>query len=213
MKKNFTALIVLLSFNLTSCLTSLRHLATYQNIVTDNRIAGLWENGGKQILISEFGRSSYVKLFEEARKENVPFSVKDSIFTLKHYIITYREQELHYTWIAALVNIGKLSFVSLTTESCYQNIEDITPIGSSAYSFAKLEWNTGNSFQLRFLDGDYIKDIILNGKARISHEYDPLFGTFVITASVEELEKFLEKYGNDERLFKNGKTINLVRKT
>ena len=213
MKNIFISVTVLLSFNLTSCLTSLRHLATYQNIVTDNRITGLWENGGKQILVTEFGKTSYVKLFEEARREKIPFTVKDSIFTLKHYIITYREKELDYTWVAAIVNIGKLSFVSLTAESCFHFSEDISPSGSASYSFAKLEWNNSNSFQLRFLDGDYIKEIILSGKARISHDYDPLFGTFVITASVEELEKFLEKYGNDERLFKNGETINMIRKT
>ena len=60
--------------------------------------------------------------------------------------------------------------------------------------------------------GDYIKEIVQTGKARISHEYDPLFGTFVISASSQQLEQFLEKYGDDERLYSEENTITLFRK-
>ncbi len=211
----FAGLIALFPFTIISCITSLQHLASYQNIIIDNRLVGSWEHGGKHILIQEFRNSRYKEIFKEARMEKTPFSIEDSIFTLKHYIISYHEKNLDYAWVAAIVRVGKLTFTSLVPEACTDGNEDISQKGGGfqdAHSFAKLEWNNDNSFQLRFLDGDYIKEIVLTGKARIQHEYDPLFGTFVITAPAQELEQFLEKYGNDERLFKGGNTINLVRK-
>ena len=85
-------------------------------------------------------------------------------------------------------------------------------LGKETSTIAKLEWKNNNSLIIHFLDGDYIKQIVLNGNARIKHEYDPLFGTFAITASSDELEQFVEKYGNNENLFKGGNTIILTRK-
>jgi hypothetical protein len=213
MKRFFIpALFISFSFMLASCLTSLQSLVTYENITTDKRLAGSWEQGGKSILIQEFGNSSLKSLFAEARKEKKPFTQKDSIFVSKHYVITYRENGINYTWIAGLAKIGQTTFVSLVAEECDDGTRIITPSGQSTYSFAKLEWSADNSCQLRFLNGDYIKELVLSNKARIQHEYDPLFGAFVITASIQELDQFLEKYGNDERIYKGGNRINLSRK-
>lgn len=200
-------------FILTSCLTSLQPLVTCDNIITDNRLAGLWEQGGKSILIQQLGNSPFRTIFADARKENEPFSPKDSIFALQHYIITYRENGINYTWVAALAKIGQSTFVSIVPDQCDDGNKIITPEGQGTYSFAKLAWSTNNSCQLWFLNGDYIKELVLNNKARIQHEYDSLFGTFVITAPVQELEQFLEKYGNDERIYMGGNHINLSRKT
>ncbi|HEY6503647.1 MAG TPA: hypothetical protein VIZ28_06690 [Chitinophagaceae bacterium] len=210
--KRFLIPSLFISFMLASCFTSFQPLVTYENITTDNRLAGSWEQSGKNVLIRELGKSHLGNLFADARKENKPFSERDSIFLSKHYVITYREKGVAYTWVAALVKIGQSTFVNLAPEECNIGNKIITPKGEDTYSFAKLEWNTGNSCQLRFLDGDYIKELVLNNKIRIRHEYDPLFGTFVITASAQELEQFLEKYGNDERVYKRGNSINLSRK-
>ena len=83
---------------------------------------------------------------------------------------------------------------------------------TSTSSIAKLNWKNENTLVLSFLNGDYIKKIILNGKAQIKYEYDPLFETFVITATPGNLEQFLGKYGNNDSLFRGGNTIILTRK-
>jgi hypothetical protein len=85
-------------------------------------------------------------------------------------------------------------------------------LGDATSSIAKLEWKGDNTLSVLFLNGDRIREIILSGKARIKHEHEPLFGTFVITASSKELEAFLEKYGDYDNLFTGGETIDLVRK-
>ena len=209
-------LLLTLSLTLSSCLISLQQLATYKTIITDDRLAGLWQESGKSVQVEKFKDSRYKNIFAEARNSQTPFSSDDSVFALKHYIITFREKEIDYTWVATLVSVGSHTFISLVAdESTYRN-EDIYPTGGSNFkgiSFAKLEWLSDKSLQIRFIDGDYVKKMILSGKARVRHEYDPLFGTFIITASSEELRQFLEKYGDDERLFRGGNTINLMRKT
>jgi hypothetical protein len=143
------------------------------------------------------------------------YTPNDSVFYTKHYVISFREKNLNYTWVAGMVKINDQYYLNLEPEECLNNNgkEEYNLNGLlSTVSIAKLEWKNNNSLVLYFLNGDYIKEIVLNGQARIKHEYDPLFGTFVITASSQELEQFLEKYGDNESLFKGGNTITLTRK-
>lgn len=205
-------LILFTPFMLASCLTSLQPVVTYENITTDSRITGLWEQGGKSILIQELGNSPLKNVFADARKDNQPFSKKDSIFVSKHYVITYQENKINYTWSAALAKIGQSIFISLSPEQSDDGKTITSPSGQSTYSFAKLEWTTANAFQLHFLNGDFIKQLVLENKVRIKHEYDPLFETFVITASSQDLDQFLEKYGNDDRIYEGGNDVNFKRK-
>ncbi len=203
-------------FTLSSCITSLQNLATYENIVTDNRITGVWTGDEKQIRIQKLVDSKLNNIFKEARTSNNPISERDSIFYLQHYIITYGNESFNYIWSAAFVNVGGSKFINLSQEECndkndkkaYLDVEN----SLNGSIIAKFEWKNQNTAQLQFLNGDYIKEIILAGKIRIKHEYDPLFGTFIITASSKELEQFLEKYGHDDRLYKGGSIITLERK-
>ena len=55
--------------------------------------------------------------------------------------------------------------------------------------------------EVQFLNSTYIKEVILQNQARIKHEYDELYNTFIITASSNELLEFLRKYGNNETLY------------
>ena len=80
------------------------------------------------------------------------------------------------------------------------------------FSIAKVEIANNQNIQLRFLNGDYIKELIKSGNVRIKHEKDELFETFVVTASSAELRQFLTKYGHDERLFSKENSITLTRK-
>lgn len=214
MKKNISVIfLVALWLTLPSCLVSLRQLATYDTIITNDQFTGSWLQSEKPILIQKLNESLYKNVFAEARESKKPFSTEDSIFASKLYIITSRENEIDYTWVASLVSIGSNTFVSLKPDvSAYRGRDVSPPTSLQGYSFAKLERQTDNALTLRFIDGKFVQEMILSGKARIRHEYDPLFGTFMITASADELRKFLEKYGNDERLFKEGNVVNLIRK-
>jgi hypothetical protein len=189
----------------------LKPLTTYKNIVTEDRIVGHWNDSKKSVRIEKLANSRYKDVFKEARESNEPISSEDSIYLIKYYIISFEENGFAYNWIGTIAKIGDQQYVSLSPSECRSldpKKKEFLEAGDT-YSYAKLEWEKGNSLKLCFLNGDYIKEMILTGKARIKNEYDPLFGTFIITASAEELEQFLIKYGNDERLYRGGKTIRL----
>ncbi|HUS01195.1 MAG TPA: hypothetical protein VMY77_05685 [Chitinophagaceae bacterium] len=217
--RKYLVLCVLTLLTLPSCLTIVQSLVTHDNIITDNRMYGLWIGPGtKSILVQKLMNSKLKNLFIEAEYKG--YTSEDSVFYTKLSVISFRENNLEYTWLAGLVKIKDHYYLNLKPEEC------LSTNGKEAYrlngrdflitsSIAKLEWKNNNTLLLTFLNGNFIKEIILNGKARINHEYDPLFDTFVITASSQELQQFLEKYGNNESLFKGGNTITitLTRKT
>jgi hypothetical protein len=207
---------VFLLLGLSSCLTILQSLNTPGNIVTDNRVEGVWVNlDWGNIVVQKLLNSKFKNIFSEMKRGD--YTPTDSAFYTAHYVVVYREKGLDYTWSAGMVKINDQYYLNLQPEECLGNN------GTEAYrlqgrdflttsDIAKMEWKNNNSLVLHFINGDYIKEIVLNGKVRIRHEYDPLFDTFVITASPGELEQFLEKYGNNESLFKGGHTIILTRK-
>lgn len=198
---------------LSSCLTIIKPLTTPGNIVTDDRVIGQWvSSDSKNFLVQNFMNSRYNPSIKESG--NNDFTQDDSLFFAKSYVISNRENNLNYSWIAGLIKIKNHFYINLSPIECLndQN-KDAYDIGSfTTLSIARLDWKNNNEFSLRFLNGDEIKKIILKGNARIAYEYDPLFDTFVITASSEELEGFLEKYGENEILYRGGNIIDLVRK-
>jgi len=204
---------VLILLTLSSCLTIMQSLITPENIITDKRIEGLWsKSDSKSILVQKFMDSKFKKMFTEL-KDDWKYTAQDSIFYTKLYVISYQEENLGYTWLAGIVKIQGQYFLNLKPEDILNDKEkEVYVEGEATSSIAKIEWKNDNSLILHFLNGDYIKEIILSGKARIKHEYDPLFNTLVITASSGELEQFLTRYGNNQRLFDGGNTIIFTRK-
>lgn len=198
---------------LSSCLTIIQSLITPDNIITDKRFEGLWrKSDSKSILVQKFMDSKFKRMFTEL-KDDWKYTARDSIFYTKLYVISFQEENLGYTWLGGIVKIQDQYFLNLKPEDVLNDSKKEAYVdGEATSSIAKLEWKNDNSLILHFLNGDYIKEIILNGKARIRHKYDPLFDTFVITASSRELEQFLERYGNNQSLFKGGNTIILTRK-
>lgn len=201
---------------LSSCLTIVQPLITQNNIITDNRIEGLWNGSdSKTILIQKFKNSKFKNIFTdpEMKDKDWKYTREDSIFITKHYVISFRENNLDYTWLAGIAKISDQYYLNLLPEECLNNKgEKEYDLGKVTSSIAKLKWENNNTLTICFLNGDYIKEIILDDKVRIRHEYDPLFGTFVITASSTELEQFLEKYGNNESLYKGSDPIIIRRK-
>lgn len=204
-----------LSLMLASCLTTMQTLVNHDNIVMDKRLLGQWMGSDLNTIdVKNIMDSKYkTDLIEETKKQNI--SKADSLFYSKLYIITFHENNLDYTWLGGIAKINNEYYLNLSAEECFNDRNedgyDLSGLLSTS-SIAKLQWKSNNSLSINFLNGDRIKDIILKGNARISYEYDPLFGSFVITATSTELEDFLRKYGDKEELYKGGNRINLVRK-
>lgn len=214
--KIYSLFIISLLLGLNSCVTILHSLVTRDNVLTDKHIVGTWvDTGSRNILVQELMKSKFKADIDAAKEPgDKGFTPEDSVFYSKLYVVSYRENKLDYTWIAGLVKIKDQYYLNLVPEECIDsNGMEIKDLGETTSSIAKLTWNNEKMLTLNFLNGNNIKEIILTGKAQIKYEFDPLFETFVITASSGELKLFLEKYGNDERLFRGGNVIILTSKS
>ena len=228
MKKYFLfAGIIAWTLSQTSCLNSLQPLVSHDKVIVDNRVAGIWLKDDTELKIDPMPDSYYFKetqklSIKEGEKEAAPLQGKqleDSIFYSKTYMISYRADSLDYYFIAALIKIGRSFYFDLypadmgdTTDKPYGRKYSSNTDYLQTFTIAKLEIAAKDKLLVTFIDGEFVKKQIMEGKVRIKHENDDLFDTFLVTATSSELQRFVEKYGDDERLFKKKDTVTLNRK-
>ena len=77
-----------------------------------------------------------------------------------------------------------------------------------SHSLAKVDLINGSDIKISWFNEDWLKSLFKENRIRISHEVvyssdkkdeDP---SYILTASTNELQKFIIKYGNDPRAFK-----------
>jgi hypothetical protein len=74
-----------------------------------------------------------------------------------------------------------------------------------SHSLAKFHIRDNNRIVVNFFDEDWLDDLMEKNRVKISHEKTTIGGdidAYVLTASSDELQKFIAKYGNDPNLFK-----------
>jgi hypothetical protein len=212
--------------SLSSCITSLQPITTYDRAIKDNRLIGNWLHENEDFTIEYFTQSNLAKELGKlppAKREQLPSltgdKTTDSIFHSKMYVVSFKRNEASYYMAAAIMKIGDGLFMDLypllmqdkKVKEDLSNPYSLNYDYQAGFTMAKVE--IGNQqLKLKFIDGSFVKTQILAGRMRLKHEKDPLFDTFMITASTADLRQFLEKYGDDERVFSKDATIALIRK-
>lgn len=226
MKKILFALSVLLATT-SSCVTSLQPLVTYNTAIADNRIEGGWEQNGQEYLVQKVFNSDFFKKnkkdLEKSRKENngqlSEKDKKDSILFSKSYMIKYTKNGIQYLLFGSMIKLNGRLFMNFTpvdmisTDSTNTETEINLDNRLNSYTIARVEFSNTNTMKLDFIDGGYLYDQIKAGHMKIKNETDELYDTFLITASTTELQKFLEKYGDDNRFFNKENSVTLNRKS
>ena len=233
MKKLFA--FILTGFGLlpfASCVTSLQPLVTYDKIITDQRITGNWISNDKSELqnrvfkVELLSNSTIMKGLSKSEvnsKKIFSFTgdaYKDSILFKNAYVISYEENGASYNLIAALMKSGKNMFMDLYPAYMYDSTapeKEASPYDFNydylpGFTIAKVNFTT-NGITLNFVDGELIEKLTEEGKIKLKYESNALFGTFLVTASPRDLQSFLEKYGDDERIFNKETTVTLIRQS
>ena len=204
-----------------SCLTTLQPLVSLDNIVTEDRITGTWQQDHDTVRIESMLTSRVIRQHpsENAISEALPRNDRNKRnFYSKMYIIIFTKNNIYYCMSAALTRIGGDLYMELSPMFLG---DSQSPEGSgneysynylATFTIAKIKIESNKALSIQFLNGDYIKEQINVGNIRIKHEHDKLFDKMLITASTEELNQFLDKYGHDERLFSTKNSITLTRK-
>jgi len=212
---------------LQSCVTSLHRLVTYDKAAQEPRVTGLWQQEEKTIEIQPVKQSELANEFNQLwngkdKKQLSEQDKKDSIlYYEKSYVLSFIKSDVKYFMLVNFIplnnelyaDIYPLAMMNTDTSNKKEINEYDGEFGyTSSHTFAKLIFAGSNSIELRFLDGGFIAGQIGKGRVAIKNEKDELSGAILITASTEELQRFILKYGKDERLYDRKNSVILTRK-
>ena len=217
----------ILMVTISSCVTSLQPLVTYNSAIADNRIEGTWQQDGQEYIVQNVFISDFYKKnkkdLEKSRKENngqlSEKDKKDSVLFSKSYLIKYSKDGIQYLLFGSLIKLNGRLFMNFKpvdmTEVDTSNAEIEINLSNrlDSYTIARVQFTNSNIMKLDFIDGGYLYDQIKAGRMKIKNETDELYDTFLITASTTELQQFLKKYGNDSRFFNKENSVTLSRKS
>jgi len=202
---------------LQSCITSLHPLVTKNTAVTDSRLTGTWNSDGLDYTIQKVFESDFYNERKDASL-GPPFK-RDSILFSKSYVIHYMKNKIKYDLYGSMIQLNGEYFMNFTNAD--MNQDDTTAIEMEVcptcllqtYTIARIRFSNSNTIKLDFIDGDFLYKQINVGRMKLKHETDELYDTFLITASTYELQKFIQKYGNDDRFFDKENSVTLIRKS
>jgi len=196
----FTFLIIFLS----GCLTTLHPIFTEKDLAYDPKLIGTWKTENQdnkgQVVITNLASESSVEL---------PGNI--SSIKQKGYFISYQNGpgETSKRYIAFLARIGKHLYFDYYPADRKEDEKIDEFFGAhlvKMHTSYRVEILNDGSFELSQLDESYVTKLIDEKKIRISHETDADDNT-VITASTQELQQYLLKYGDEPSAYRSDKTI------
>ena len=196
----FTFLVIFLS----SCLRTLHPIFTTKDIVYDPKLIGTWKTENQ-------GTKGFVIITNLAVDNSIELPEKISTIRQKGYLISYQDEDGKATgqYIAFLARIGKhLYFDYFPADK--KDSKTIDEFFASHFvkmhTSYRVDFSNNGSFELSQLDELYVTKLIDEKKIRISHEKGAN-GNIVITASTDELQQYIIKYGDEPGAYGNEKTV------
>lgn len=196
----FTFLVIFLS----SCLRTLHPIFTTKDIVYEPNLIGTWKTENQ-------GTKGFVIITNLAGDNSIELPEKISTIKQKGYLISYQDEDGKSTeqYIAFLARIGKHRYFDYFPADKKDN-ETIDEFFASHFvkmhTSYRVDISKDGSFELSQLDELYVTKLINEKKLRISHEKDAN-GNIVITASTDELQQYIIKYGDEPGAYGNEKTV------
>ena len=149
------------------------------------------------------------KIIKEQIKEDklsprdIEYKGSVTVFEEKSYKMTVVENEVRKeAYIAHLVQIGNDLFMDLYPVKEYDS-KNISDNFFPVHTFYKVKV-TESEFTMIHFDLDKLNKLFESNLIRLRHEN--VEGTVLITAQPEELQKFIEKYAEDESVFESVET-------
>jgi len=201
MKKVFLIIIVACIELCNSCtITTLYPIFKETDILLNSNLLGYWKFNN--IKDSDFTEIEKVPSFIV---NDLPNSLQK--ITGKGYLITRIDQQHNVITrhLAFLLQIGKyqyLDYYPLETdeEKNYYDFYKVHYI--KMHTFYRIDFTTNRSFELKQFDEEYIHRLIDTKQINIRYEWQPyLTPLYIITASTEELQAYINKYADDPKAY------------
>jgi hypothetical protein len=181
----------------------LHPIFTTKDITYESKLLGRWKTENQ-------GTKGFAVITNLSADNSIELPEKISAIKQNGYLISYQDEEGNATaqYIAFLVRIGKhLYFDYFPADK-----RDKTGDEYFALHFVKMhtsyrvDISKDGSFELSQLDESYVTKLINEKKIRISHEKEAN-GNIVITASTDELQQYIIKYGDEPGAYISEKTV------
>jgi len=189
-KKLLFCFILLIVVN--SCIPSLHPLYTKKDLILDNTIVGTWISDESSKDISVWNIKKY-KYIEQPGPFGGKHKFSDKLYRLEH--IQYSDTIGFDLFLIKLDNNFYFDFYpeDYESENYMRNIH-LFPV----HTFAKVEIEK-NSIKINQFSISFLEELIKQNRIKISHEKSGQ--NIILTASTEELQKFVVKYADDEDAF------------
>ena len=204
MKKMFLLsgfFLVILLF--TGCLTTLHPIFTEKDLVYKPELIGNWN------ITKDDNKDGSAEI--QSLEKTVELPGKISSIRNKGYLITYKDKgnEITGSYIAFLARIGKhlyFDYYPVPLETEKKADEFYMQHFVKMHTPYRVNILKNGGFELNQLESSYLGKLIEEKKIRIRHEINS-DDKAVITASTEELQQYILKYGDDPEAIQKEKTI------
>ena len=217
--KSFSLFIVL-ALLLSSCVVkSLHAFYTKDILYFESKFVGNWADSDKgfwevlpfaDVLLKENNKKSIAELEGDELKEYNNY--KDG------YVIFYEKDSSKTTFLAMPFKINNqlfLDFIPIEDREIDKSDNNLYKMHLiRTHSLAKLDMDGKDFANIKWLDQDKLEALLKEDKIKIKYEKVGFDETILLTASSEELVKFIEKYINsqDEDKWKTDIEFSLKRK-
>jgi len=191
---------------------------TSNSVVFEKKFIGNW-------IDTEYAKWNIQPFQEVILKENKkisPSELDDEQFALynkygKAYVVYFEKDSTKSSFLAMAFKINNQLFLDVTP------IEDseIDGLKNDLYkhhligthTLAKFDLINDNEIDIKWFSSDKLEELLDENRIKIKHEKIGFWDTIVLTASSEELEKFIKKYmdSKDEDKWKTDVEFNLTR--
>lgn len=139
------------------------------------------------------------KLSEGLKKVETEFQGTAYVTKDESYKMTVVDDDERFVYLTHVVKIGKYYFLDLYPLPEYSSAgfgENLFPV----HTFMKMDV-TSEKLDLTLFDLEKLSDLFKSNLVRLRHEN--VDGTILITAQPKEIQKFLERYSDDESVFES----------
>lgn len=179
------------------------------DLIAVEGLSGKWVEPGKEDRSWTFqGESLDINVKENTAMGEFEGSIGLSSDSSPAYSLVYAEGKDTAYFGVFLVKINDHVFADIyLTELDFENSMMENHV-LAVHTFAKVEID-GDKLSFHQFNGDWLQDLIEENRIRIAHE-ETLTGEIILTASPEELQKFVAKYADEPKAY--GDEIILNRK-
>ena len=201
--KSFTILFVL-ALLLTSCVVkSLHAFYTKDILYYEPKFVGQWSDTDKgswdiqpfkEVILKDNHKANYSDLDNDEKRMYNDY--KDG------YVVYYSKDSTKTTFLAMPFKINNQLFLDFTPIEDRESEKEKNDLYQmhliKTHSLAKLDFDSSDSASIKWLDQDKLEALIKEDKIKIKYEKAGFDETILLTASSDELVKFIEKYMNSE---------------